>query len=586
MVSERTACEDCGAPLRVQWTSTRRPLGILLGEPRLRHRIKGCPRCGRVYRSEDIDLLVPPAANYAYDVIAEVGAARFLHRRQNQEIVRIFAEEHGRSLPPGAIHHLAHAFLDGLAAVHEQGREAIAGLIARNGGWVCHLDGTCEAGTDVLFAVIDGITGLTLDTARMPTENAADIKEVVDRCVGRFGPPLAVVCDLSQNIARAVAHLPESVRRLDCQYHFLENVGDSLTARHHAELSRLLRGAKICPRLRSLRRDLVRYSRDADPVTPAQFERLLGGSPDGPPPDPIQLRRHIAYLLLRWQADYAADLTGERLPFDQPALALYRRCEKLYRALRGLLARHPGIARAHPTLASICQGLAPVCEDAALAAAAARLQKAVDMFAELREALRFGRQDGAPVRRDRGPDHPPEAASQVESRLDALRDRLAALAESGSCPETRHDARTVLKHLDARRDRLSGHLIDLPGRERPVLVACTNAICEQRFGQTKSAWRRRTGTKKLARLLQAARHEELLVHNLTDEHYVRTLYGGSLDNMPDAFARAAADAQRKRAERRDAADQRVMPVPRKTLRAPRIVERITGMIRRLFGRPA
>lgn len=580
VASERVLCENCQVPLRVQWTSSRQPFGLLLGEPNLRHHIKRCPRCKRVYQYEGIDMLVPPAANYAYDVVAEVGSARLLHRRQNQEIVQRFAEEHERDLPPGDIHHLTHAFLDSLAAVHEQHSESIAVLIQRNGGWVCHLDGTCEVGTDVLFAVIDGLTGLTLGTARMPTENARDIQQLVDRCVERFGPPLAVMRDLSSNIERAVNHLPASVRHFICQYHFLKNVGESLIDGPHAELTKRLRQAKICPRLKSLRHDLVRYSKSADPITATQFDELLRAPQPALTLDATQLRRYVAYFLLRWLDDYQADLAGEGFPFDQPNLVLYRRCAKLHDLLQNLLTQRPELSHTQPTLVTVCEALAPVHANAELETVAHRLQKAVNLFTELREALRFQQQDGSAVRRDRDLGFSPQIARETEARLTALRDRMSTLTRSGRCPETRHDAQTVGDYLDRYWDKLSGHLIELPGRECPVLVGRTNAISEQRFSNLKTGWRRRLGTKKLARQLQAARHEELLVANLANEHYLQAVYAGDLNNLADRFARAATTAQQRRQERRNASDQHAIPVARKTLRKPHIIRRVVGMLNR------
>ena len=581
VASERMLCEHCEVPLRVRWTCSRHPLGILLGEPHLRHHVKGCPRCKRVYRYEHIDMLVPPAANYAYDVVAEVGKGRFLQHWQSPQITQRFAEEHERDLPSGDIHHLAHAFLDGLAAVHEQHSESIAALIRCNGGWVCHLDGTCEAGTEVLFAIIDELTGLTLGTARMPTENAKDIQQLVDHCVQRFGPPLSVMRDLSTNIERAVSHLPTSVRHLICQYHFLQNVGESLTDKPHRELTKRLRQAKICGRLRSLRCDLVRYSKGSAPITAAQFEELLEAPRCALRLNVVQLRRYVAYFLLRWVDDYPADLAGERFPFDQPSLVLYYRCAKLHNILHHLLTERPELSHAQPTLVTVCKALAPVHDHSGLNTAAQRLQKAVDLFTELREALRFKRQDGSAVRRDREPGFSPQIALETEERLAALRDRLNTLITPGNGPETKHDAQIIIDYLDRYGNKLSGHLIELPGKGNSVLVDRTNAISEQRFSNLKTGWRRRLGTKKLARQLQAARHEELLVANLANEQYVQAVYGGKLGNLPDRFAHAAREAQQRRRERRNASDQHAIPVARKTLRRPHIIRRVAGMLTKL-----
>ena len=526
-------------------------------------------------------MLVPSGANYAYDVVVQVGSGRFLNHLQNEEIVRLMDHEHEMDLPPGDIHHLCHAFLDGLAAVHEEHDEAIATMIQRNGGWVGHLDGTCEAGTEVLFSIIDELTGLTLATARMPTENAKDIKNLVDQCVERFGQPLAVMYDLSTNIERGVAHLPSSVKRFACQYHFLENVGKALTGTLHTELTKQLRKAKICPQLRSLRRDLVRYSKNALPISEAQFEKLLKAPGYASKLDPIQLRRYISYFLLRWLDDYSADLTGERFPFDQPALVLYRRCAKLHDSLQVLLTRHPGLSRAQPTLRTVCRILAPVHDNPLFVTAAHRLQKAVKLFANLRKVLRFRQKDGTTVRRDREPDFSMQVALGMKTRLTAFRDKLKAQIKPENSKEKQHDAKKVVDYLDRYWDKLFGHSIKLAGKGHSVLVHRTNAISEQRFGHLKKGWRRRLGTKNLARQLQAARHEELLVANLENKQYVKAVYGGTLDSMTNRFACVAGKAKHRRNMRRGTTKQRAIPVTRKTLRRPQIIQRVIGMIGKL-----
>ena len=87
VVNDHTLCDHCHCGLRIQRTLIRYPVGILLGEPILRHHIKKCPVCGREYPYEQLNDLVPPHGNYVYDIMIEVGRDRFQHHRQNQETV-------------------------------------------------------------------------------------------------------------------------------------------------------------------------------------------------------------------------------------------------------------------------------------------------------------------------------------------------------------------------------------------------------------------------------------------------------------------------------------------------------------------
>ena len=80
-----------------------------------------------------------------------------------------------------------------------------------------------------------------------------------------------------------------SIPDLICQYHFLENVGRKLREKPHAKLTACLRRSKIRPALRSLRCDLVRYSKQRVPFSTAQIEQLLKASKQAANVDPVQL---------------------------------------------------------------------------------------------------------------------------------------------------------------------------------------------------------------------------------------------------------------------------------------------------------
>jgi hypothetical protein len=167
----------------------RYPRGILLGEPILKHRIKKCPRCKREYPFEQLHQLIPPHGNYAYDIITYVGVERFLHYRQDLEIQDQILNRFKLHIPPSTINALAHQFIDYFSAVHYAKADDIAMLIRKNGGYVAHFDGTCEAGTDVLFSVIDEISQIVLLTTRMPSENLKEVKDFFTKCKNLYDHP-------------------------------------------------------------------------------------------------------------------------------------------------------------------------------------------------------------------------------------------------------------------------------------------------------------------------------------------------------------------------------------------------------------
>ena len=116
----------------------------MLGRPEVRLIHQQCTVCGQADSLQAYHQQVPPGGNYAYDVIVEVGLARFRDQRQDAEIQSDLAGRWGLSLPVSSIGSLAHCFLDGLAAVHQTYAPTLRERMAQDGGYALHVDGTCD----------------------------------------------------------------------------------------------------------------------------------------------------------------------------------------------------------------------------------------------------------------------------------------------------------------------------------------------------------------------------------------------------------------------------------------------------------
>jgi hypothetical protein len=584
VTTDLTLCDDCdNSKLRSQRIVKRYPVGISLGHPVLRHHIKKCPVCKTEYRYEKINALVPRHSNYAYDIIVEVGLKRFVHYLQNKEIQKDIESHYGLALPESSINDLTNCFLDYLASVHYGNAPVIRQMLNNNGGYVGHFDGTCEVGTDILFTAIDEISGIVLLTTRMPTENVNDIKAFLEKCRGLYGVPLATMRDLSQNIAFARDGVFDEVLDLICQYHFLENVGKALFKKTHQELSTLLRKLKIRPRLKSLRNGLVRRSKNVPPIPEKEFKEFLNNPNKQLRFDNAMLHKYLTHFIFRWLDDYCSELKGEYFPFDQPSLVFYRRCVKIYDLLKELLAAPPlSKGRERQTLASIVRVLEPVKNDENLLNIAQHLEKEVAMFEELRDILRFNRADGKPILRQRPPHSTTKDAGQIEGRLDEFRQQLQTRTTDDD-PVIVRSSETIIDYLDKYSDKLVGHLITLPANKQVILLDRTNNLPEHRFGKTKTGWRRKLGTKKLTRHVQAARHEEFLVANLDCQDYINVVYGGSIDNMADYFSKYDDESLQIRTSRNAKEEKNTMPISKKTLRQPDMLLGVVQALGSLAG---
>ncbi len=555
----------------------------MLGRPGVRLIHQQCVQCGQADSFEVYHQQVPPQGNYAFDLMVEVGLARLRDQRQDAEIQSILQQRWGLSLPASSIGSLVHSFLDGLAAVHQVHAPTLRQCLAEDGGYAMHVDGTCEPNTHVLFTAMAEPHGWTLEVGKMATENATEISTLMQRCVERFGKPHAVVRDLSSNIQKAKRKAIPDVPDLICHYHFLEIVGEKLCEKPHAKLTNALRRLKIRPALKSLRHDLVRWSKKAG-LSRAQIDLLLLHPENIADFDPVALRRFVGYVLLRWLDDYTADLRGEYFPFDLPSLAFYRRGLQLGQLVSELVASPDFPRKELSILNTMARHLAVLREDAELVAAAQRLEKAAALFEELRKVLRLSSHPGERLLRSHAPSEAVKSqkiAEQLHTGLGAWRDRLRQRHQREPDEHKRADQATVLKYLEKYHHQLVGHVIEREGR-KPFVVCRTNNPVEQRFCSTKRGVRRKVGAKKLTRQVQAMRPEALLVWNLGEPQYVNLVLGGSLANLSSTIAKHWHLAHTTRQQRLTPTTEHPMPTTKKQIRNPKLLDNIKQTAKKII----
>ncbi len=587
LVGLRSDCQFCNGPLMRKRTSTHFPVGLMLGQPRVRLIHRECADCGKPDPFDEYQQLVPPHGNYAYDLIVHVGLSRFRDQRQDIETVNDLFQCYGLELPQGSVRWLGDSFLDGLAAIHQAHTPALRQCLEQDGGYALHLDGTCECETDVLFVAMAANRRWILDAAKISSENEAEISKLLQHCVSGFGEPLASVRDLSANIEKAKKKVLPDVPDLICHYHFLENVGEKLCQKPHSKLTNGLRRLKIRAKLRSIRNDLVRWNKKNTRLSAKQIEHLLSHPEEIGNFDALTLRRLVAYVSLRWLDDYTSDLNGEYFPFDLPSLAFYRRGCQLQELLHELIAMPTFPHQELSTLRTISRHLTSLREDAEVVAAAERLEKAAALFGELRKVLRLSSSPNQHLLRGRGPSQEGRAVTEkMEKNLEQWRDRLGKRFLRERDQDKRDDAQTVLKYLEKYQQQLVGHVLLLEGRKEPFVVQRTNNLLEHRFGATKQALRRKVGTKKLARYVQAMRAEAMFVPNLQDEQYLELVCGGSLDNLPVCFAKNWDSAKVIRTERQKHQTEHPMPTSKRQLRQPKLLDSIKKTVTEIVQRIA
>ena len=80
------------------------------------------------------------------------------------------------------------------------------------------------------------------------------------------------------------------------------------------------------------------------------------------------------------------------------------------------------------------------------------------------------------------------------------------------------------------------------------------------------------------------RAEAMLVANLQDEQYLKLVCDGSLDNLPDYFAKHWDSAKVIRTERQKHQTEHPMPTSKKQLRTPTILDNIKKTVTKMVER--
>ena len=582
VVPEATTCQVCGGKLHVYKTELRTVITLEYGTLRIQDVIRHCPRgClwqdgerrEKLYRSESLAALVAPGHIYGFDVLAKVGVLRFLHCRQRQEIQAEIGRVLKRPVPESTVGDITRQFVDFIRELHELKVPVLREVFKTAGGYVLHVDGTCEEGSQVQFACLTGPEPMVLWCDKIDSENAVEIRRVLAEVEQRFGPPAAVVEDLSCPIRKAVKAQWSAVRIFYCHQHFLADVGKDILGAAYDRLREALRASEIRPKLREFLKTVCEELGEDREEARWICKHLED-------PDLLQKKGRslkasaIAGGIAEWILAAAAEGTGKRFPYDLPHLSLCLRARKALEILdRSILPECKGhTPRGERFLLRLRGILYNFLRSRTLARIVQELLQKNSLFLELRAELRLGRPQKPTAEKDEEwTCRSPEEVRQAEEALIRFRTELQRQEKSGGSTGNSEARKIILKHLDEYWDGLFGHSLPVAGSEGYLTVERTNNLAEHFFREVKRFLRRTTGKKKLKQEVDAFSDQMLLVFNLKTPKYVE-LVCGSLERLPQAFAELV---HKGKHPKRSAGSAAYVILDRKTRRASDFPSRTT-----------
>jgi hypothetical protein len=546
---EFEVCQVCGEGLHVYKTKVRSIVSLAYGFFHAQEIELYCPngcvwdqgdRSVRIYRSQFLANLVAPWHTYTFDVVAKVGTLRFLDCRQRVEIQTEIEKKYGLFIPEGTIQELISRFVDTIRALHEAKVPVLRESFEDSGGYILYVDGTCEEGSQVHFVCLTGPEPIALWSEKIDSENAIQIRRVLQEVDNRFGRPAATVEDLSSAIENAVREQWPNIPIFYCHQHFLSDVGKDILDDHYKRLRALLRRSEIRPELarflKTIKKELGERRGEARWICQhLESPDLLKGKGRS------LKATSVAGGISEWILSARAEGTGRGFPYDLPHLSFYLRIQRALEIIDKDIVPHltGRTPRGEKLLLRLRGILHCFLKSRTLAQTVRKIQETNEIFMRLRDSLRLAAEGSAHGMNAVSTYKTSEEAREAEEAVIRLRDEFRKELQGDLSSNVRKSMEIILRHLDKYWDGLFGHCLNVSdAEERYLMVQRTNNLSERFFRGVKRFERRITGKKKLNREVDALPGHALLVFNLKSPSYVN-LVCGSLEQLPQAFAELA-----------------------------------------------
>jgi len=563
-VPNQDSCPECGSVNHVWKTHTREVATLRIGHFIAHETQTHCPHCAdqSVFFSEELQQLVPPGARYGYDVIVSVGQAIFLRCRNGKEIQQ---ELHAKNIAISLreIDHLGRRFIVYLALAHEQSQEKIKQFMGSQGGYILHLDGTCEGDSPHLMSTIDALSKIVLDNVKIPTENACQLIPFLRRIQQAYGEPIALVHDMGGAILKAVDEVFPAVPDFICHFHFLKDIGKDLLGHDYSTIRRHLKRYRIRPQLRKMAKAIKQAIEDA-PDARRSLHHYLESKQLDEPDTPLQPLVAV-YLIVSWVLEAKSESNGFGFPFDRPHLDFYLRLQESYPKLKALKQKMGADVSLLP-LVPISKTLT----DKALSSTVSRMLDAVSVFDQLRKVMRIALPDSREGLNDEG-----------DADMISIKARLTRFRHS---EELKQLAATtpaywkMVRQIDKYWDKLFADPIQVFTKTGPTFIQPqrTNNILEQFFRYLKRNGRKRSGNHALSKTLKTMLAQTPLVKNLENPQYMEILLSGKA-NLAERFAQIDIVQVRKAFEQAQRVTQKYPKRMAEVFKIPNLPQRLLEM---------
>ena len=564
---ENPECLACGSRLQVQKTRTKTVATLDIGTFLAKETVLFCPQTQTTFISEKLRKLAPEGGTFGFDIIVEVGLALFVHCRNNREIMQGLAAKNV-FVSESEISYLGRKFIIYLALAHRKGQPRLRELMAQRGGYILHVDGTCEGDSPNLFCGLDGISELVLDTIKIPSEKKELLIPFFQRIKEQYGEPQALVHDMGKGIISAVEDVFPDAADFICHFHFLRDVGKDLLLNEYTAFQKRLRKLKV----RSLLRQRAKFIERKINPTSQIIEEITASLESGE--WKTTSFEHIplitSYALIHWVFEYSQQSGGYGFPFDKSHLDFYRRLQKMHWLMGKIMDVHlRGQVKDNKPFFQVYRAFKEVVEDKRLNDLAASLERKAEVFDKLRTAMRIALPEGKNGINDNGDN---VGIKNIEDKVIAFRNWLV------SDLRRKTTYTSMINQLDKYWDKLFADPFPVvtPEGIQYIQPQRTNNILERFFRGVKRRGRKKSGMSSLSKLLKTTLADTPLVQNLKNREYMAIILDGC-SSLAERFSQIDISLVRKEMENAKNSKERILPGVRKLTRDFDLTTKISAL---------
>jgi len=466
------------------------------------------------------------------------------------------------------VSYLGRKFIICLALAHRESQSGIQGLMTRRGGYILHVDGTCEGDSPNLFCGLDELSELVLDTIKIPSEKKELLIPFFQRIKVQYGEPQALVHDMGRGIIAAVEEVFPGVADFICHFHFLRDIGKDLLLDEYTTLQKRLRKFNVRP---LLRRKAKHLEQKINPTCQSIHEVMVSlesGEWQATSFEHIPLI--MTYALIQWVFEYPHQSNGYGFPFDRSHLDFYRRLQNAHRLLEKIMnVRLRGKIKDNKPFFKIYWTFKKVVEDKQLNDLATSLERKAEVFDKLRTAMRIALPESKTGINDDGDD---ADMKSIEEKVTLFREWLV------SDPQRKEIYGKMVEQIDKYWEKLFADPLPVPTSEGIVYFQPqrTNNILERFFRGVKRRGRKKTGTGSMSKLLKSLLADTPLVQNLKNTEYMEIILDGC-SSLAERFSKIDSQLVQQKMREANNHSDKILPAIRKLIKDSDLTLKISSL---------